>query len=63
MADRKITELPPAEATDIENADSLFHLVNPDRVQDSDKNRKLTVEQLNQLIEEAQLHPLLLIGA
>lgn len=63
MADRKITELPAADSTDLQNDSSLFHLVNPARVSDADKNRKLTLAQFEELTRERSISPFLLMGA
>jgi hypothetical protein len=50
MADRKITQLPAAESTDLTNANSLVHVVNPDRVNVDDRNRKATWSQVRDAV-------------
>jgi len=50
MADRKITDLDAAEATDLTNANTVLPIVNPDRVSNIDKNRKATWGQINDAV-------------
>ena len=54
MADRKITELSVADSTDISSSNAVLHLVNPDRVADADKNRKLALKSNVVLTSETQ---------
>ena len=54
MADRKITELSAADSTDISSSNAVLHLVNPDRVADADKNRKLALKSNVVLTSETQ---------
>jgi len=63
MADRKITELAAADSTDLTDDAALLHLVNPNRAQDADKNRKLTLAQFEELAQERTMSPFLLMGA
>jgi len=46
MANRKISELPAAESQDLTGANSLLHVVNPDRASTVDRNRKATWSQV-----------------
>lgn len=55
MADRKITQLPAAEATDLTNANTVLHVVNPDRVSANDRNRKATWAQTADALQAAGL--------